>query len=133
MAEVRVSRSSRPRWPREAVTFKGRLVKDGDDAFLRGRIGGGLACTCARCLEPARLPLDLTMNVTFVARTGDDADADADDDDDDENVATYDGDEIDVGAQIATRSCWRWPINPLCARAAPGCARSAAATATFSL
>jgi len=102
------------------VTFKGRLVKDGDDAFLRGRIGGGLACTCARCLEPARLPLDLTMNVTFVARTGDDADADADDDDDDEKRRHLRRRRDRRGGQIRDQILLAMPINPLCRESCAG-------------
>jgi len=59
------------------------------------------------------------MNIAFVARTGD-GDDDAEDEDEDENVATYDGDEIDVGAQIRDLILLAMPINPLCRESCAG-------------
>jgi uncharacterized protein len=103
------------------LTFRGRLSRDGegDDAFLRGNIRGALTCACARCLEPARLPLDLPVNIAFVARAQE-KDQDDEDEDEDVDVAPFDGDEIDVGPQIREQILLAVPINPLCRETCAG-------------
>lgn len=102
------------------LTFRGRLSRVEDDVFLRGAIRGALACTCARCLEPAKLPLDLPVNVTFVAREEASADADEEDEDEDVDVAPFDGDEVDIGPQLREHIILAMPINPLCRESCAG-------------
>jgi uncharacterized protein len=53
----------------EGVRFVGRLERSGDDFLLRGRLTGGLLTSCARCLEPASLPLAVEVSVMYVERS----------------------------------------------------------------
>src|SRR5882724_3766463 len=80
----------------QGLTMRGVLEKSGDDVLLRGDLRGTLDTSCARCLEPARVALDIPLTVTFVEK-GDDDDDDGDDEDD---VVFIDADEIDLGAEL---------------------------------
>ena len=101
------------------LTLRGRLEKTGDDYLLRADLRGQMEATCARCLESARLALDLPLVVTFVsADDGDDEDDDADPD-----VVTFAGGEIDVGDEVRDEILLAIPINPLCQDACLGLCR----------
>jgi len=91
------------------LTLRGRLDKTGDDYLLRADLRGQMETTCARCLEPARLALQLPLAVTFVSADADDAD-----DDEDPDVVTFQGGEIDVGDEVRDEILLAIPINPLC-------------------
>ena len=98
------------------LTFKGRLQRSGDDVFLNGSLTGGLECACSRCLEAARLSLQLPVHVTFVPGSDDD-----DDDDDDRapgkdagGVMHFDGDQIDLTPELREQILLAIPISPLC-------------------
>jgi uncharacterized protein len=104
---------------REGLTFRGHLSRQGDDAFLRGTLSGVLDCTCARCLEPARLPLRIPVAVSFVSKEEGDA-GDDDEDDDDLDVAHFDGDEINIGPQLREQLLLTMPINPVCRETCAG-------------
>jgi len=94
----------------QGLTMRGVLEKSGDDVLLRGDLRGTLDTSCARCLEPARVALDIPLTVTFVEK-GDDDDDDGDDEDD---VVFIDADEIDLGAELRDEILLAMPINPLC-------------------
>lgn len=87
------------------------LEKSGDDVLLRGELRGALETACSRCLEGARVELDLPLTVSFVEKG---ADADDDEDDDDGDVVYFDGGEIDLGAELRDEILLFMPINPLC-------------------
>jgi uncharacterized protein len=91
--------------------LRGVLEKSGDDVLLRGELRGGLETSCSRCLEGARVELDLPLTVSFVEKGADD-DEDADDDDGD--VVYFDGGTIDLGAELRDEILLFMPINPLC-------------------
>lgn len=101
---------------REGLTFRGHLSRQGDDAFLRGTLSGVLDCSCARCLEPARLPVRLPIQVTFVASSEDDED----EEDEDLDVAHFDGDEINIGPELREQIILNMPINPACRETCAG-------------
>ena len=107
------------------VRLRGQLLCSGDDVFLRGTLRGSLATTCARCLEPARVPLHVPMTVTFVAR-GRHANDDDEDEErgggDDENVDTvsFDGVEVDLGTQVKDEILLAFPITPRCRETCAG-------------
>jgi uncharacterized protein len=90
------------------LALRGRLEKTGDDYLLRADLRGEMDTTCARCLEPARLTLDLPLAVTFVPGDADDAD------DEDPDVVMFQGGEIDVGDEVRDEILLAIPINPLC-------------------
>ena len=97
------------------LALRGRIDKTGDDFLLRADLRGEMETSCARCLEPARVALDLPLAVTFVS--ADDADAD---DDEDPDLVTFQGGEIDVGDEIRDEILLAIPINPLCKEACLG-------------
>jgi uncharacterized protein len=96
----------------DGLTLRGVLERSGDDVLLRGDLRGTLDTSCSRCLEPARVAIDIPLTVTFVERgaVGDD-DVEADDDDD---IVFFEGGEIDLGAELRDEILLAMPINPLC-------------------
>ena len=97
------------------LTFRGRLQRSGDDVFLNGSLTGALECVCSRCLEAARVSLQLPVHVTFVPRGADD---DEDDEGDaggkDDGVMPFDGDQIDLAPELREQILLAIPISPLC-------------------
>jgi uncharacterized metal-binding protein YceD (DUF177 family) len=98
------------------LALRGTLEKSGDDFLLRGDLSGALETPCARCLETARITLDVPLAVTFVER----GDAGADDEDDDGDVVFFEGGEIDLGEELHDEILLAIPINPLCDDACRG-------------
>jgi uncharacterized protein len=90
--------------------FRGRISTSGTDYLLRGDLTGGLEMPCARCLEPARVPIETPVLVTFVSNDANDADLD----DDDPDVVVFAGAEIDVGEEIRDELLLSIPVSPLC-------------------
>jgi uncharacterized protein len=98
------------------LALTGRIMKAGEDYLLRGELAGVLETPCARCLEPARVALNVPLAVTFVQ-----ADAvDDDSDDDDPGVIRFAGNEIDVSDEVRDEIVLALPINPLCAESCRG-------------
>ena len=87
----------------------------GDDYLLRAKLQGDIETTCARCLEPAQVAVNVPLAVTFVSteanKTGDDEDPD---------VIAFLGNEIDVGDEIRDEILLACPINPLCKESCRG-------------
>lgn len=96
----------------EGLAFRGVLEKSGDDVLLRGDLRGALEMPCSRCLEPARVPVDLPLTVTFVEKGGA-GDRDVEDDDDDD-IVFFDGGEINLGTELRDEILLTTPLNPLC-------------------
>lgn len=97
------------------LALDGRIEKTGEDYLLRARLRGELEATCARCLEPARVPVDVPLAVTFVS-----SEADKTGDDEDPDVVGFLGNEIDVGDEVRDEILLAMPINPLCQEACRG-------------
>ena len=100
------------------VLMHGVLEKSGDDVLLRGELRGVLETPCSRCLEAARIQLDIPLTISFVEK-GADGDAD-EDDDDDGDVVYFEGGEIDLGAELRDEILLAMPINPLCQEGCQG-------------
>src|SRR4029078_3128640 len=83
------------------VKLRGVLEKSGDDVLLRGELRGVLETQCSRCLDSARVDLDIPLTVSFVEKG---ADGDADEDYDDGDVVYFEGGGIDVGAGLRARN-----------------------------
>jgi uncharacterized protein len=101
---------------REGLTFRGHLSRQGDDAFLRGTLSGAFECSCARCLEAAKVPVRIPVQVSFVSSS----DEDDDEAQDDIDVAHFDGDEINIGPELREQILLNMPINPVCREACAG-------------
>lgn len=100
----------------EGIKVLGRIETSGDAYLLRGAIRGPLVAQCARCLEPARLDLDLPLAFAYEERDEDDND---EDDQDDRDVAWFSGGIIDLTDEIRDEILLALPIGPLCR---PDCA-----------
>jgi len=48
------------------VTFKGTLARRGDRFLLKGRLTATLQLSCGRCLAPFPLPVDTTVDLTYI-------------------------------------------------------------------
>jgi uncharacterized protein len=48
------------------VTFVGTLARSGDRCRLKGRITATLQLSCGRCLAPFPLPLNTTVDLTYI-------------------------------------------------------------------
>jgi uncharacterized metal-binding protein YceD (DUF177 family) len=94
------------------LKLRGQIGRSGDDYLLRADLRGQLETTCARCLEPARISLDLPMVVTFIP-----AEADKSEDPD---VVLFAGGEIDLSNEVRDEIALAVPINPVCDEACRG-------------
>jgi uncharacterized protein len=95
----------------EGVHLNGRIEQTGEEYLLRGSLKGSIVTTCARCLEPATLTLDVPVVVTY-AEMEDQADEEEDAEDQD-ILPVVDG-VIDVGAEIRDELLLALPMRPLC-------------------
>jgi uncharacterized protein len=101
----------------EGIALTGRLERSGDSYLLRGELKGALETPCARCLEPAQVPVDVPITVSFVEK--DEDEEDEEDDGDDGDILTFTGGEIDLGPELRDEILLALPIGPLCR---PDCA-----------
>jgi uncharacterized protein len=99
----------------KGLALRGRLEKIGEDYLLRASLQGQVETTCARCLEPAQVALNVPLVVTFVS-----AEANKTGDDEDPDVIGFLGNEIDVGDEIRDEILLALPINPLCKESCRG-------------
>jgi uncharacterized protein len=103
----------------KGLSFKGRIEPTGDDYLLRGKLTGGLLVPCARCLEPAKLPLDVEVSVVYVDRDGQDTD-DSDDDAIDEetldapDVLGFKDGVVDLQGELRDEILLAVPVSVLC-------------------
>jgi uncharacterized protein len=96
------------------LSLRGRLSKNGDDYLLVGHIGGVLETACARCLETARLPVDIDLAATYVP-------ADEDEElDDDSDVIGFAGGEIDLSGEVRDEILLAIPLQTLCRESCKG-------------
>jgi uncharacterized protein len=99
------------------ITLVGRLEPSGSSYLLRGDLRGALVTSCARCLEPALVPVDVPVTVSYVdSDDGDEGQTDADEDGD---LRTFGGGQIDLGPEIRDEILLAVPMGPLCR---PDCA-----------
>lgn len=100
----------------KGLTVRGQLLESEGQVFLRGKLQGALESSCSRCLEEARLSVDVPLAVTFLPRAQDEgSDRDkGEDQEEDVDVATYDGDVIDLTPEIRDQLLLALPITPVC-------------------
>jgi uncharacterized metal-binding protein YceD (DUF177 family) len=92
--------------------FRGRIEVTADDYLLRGKLNGGLLVPCARCLEPAKLPLDVDVSVVYVEH--EDNKAEDDDDIDAPDVLTFEDGTIDLSPELRDEILLAVPVSVLC-------------------
>jgi len=96
------------------LRFDGHIDRSGSDFLLRGRLAGGLSTVCARCLEPATLPIDVEVSVMY---TEHDEGAEADDDDEDleaPDVIRFSEGIIDLSGELREEILLALPVRVLC-------------------
>lgn len=95
------------------LRLRGVLQRSGPskdaDLLLRADLRGAVQTPCSRCLEPARVTLDIPLTVTFVAREPGDPE-----EGDDPDVVYYDGAEIDIAPEVRDEILLGVPLSPLC-------------------
>jgi uncharacterized protein len=96
------------------LSLRGALTCSGDDYLLRADLRGVLEMACGRCLEPARLPIDVPMMMTFVS--GDDADGE----DQGPDVVVFPGGEIDISDEVRDEIVLAIPLGPVCSETCRG-------------
>jgi DUF177 domain-containing protein len=97
------------------LNLTGRITKAGDDYLFRADLRGALETPCARCLEAARVPLEIPLAVTFVS--ADELDTD---DDEDTDIIPFTGGEIDISDEVRDEIVLALPMNPLCTETCRG-------------
>lgn len=124
-----------------------RLSKSGNDVVLRGTLTAELVVPCARCLEPARVPIHETLSTLFVPERvlktenapGDHGRArDRDDDHEHEHegvasapdVVPYDGETVVLDGLVRDEMLLALPIVPLCSESCTGIRLEASAPST---
>jgi uncharacterized protein len=95
----------------EGIRLTGRLVPTGDEYLLRGSLRGKLIAQCARCLEPAKLVVDLPLTLTFSEA---DDPSDHQEEESDEDIIYFQGGIIDLGVEIRDELLLSLPMGPLC-------------------
>jgi uncharacterized protein len=106
------------------VGFSGRIEPSGSDYLLRGSLSGGFVTACARCLEPATLPLDVEISVVYVEDQGGGGGGGGktkgkDDDEDEEgvdapDVIRFSDGLIDLGSELREEILLALPVSVLC-------------------
>jgi len=96
------------------VRLEGRLERAGDGYLLRGTLRGQLTVPCARCLEPAPVPVEAPVAVTFIEHLGQ---GEVEEEQDD--VVMFQHGVIDVGRPIRDEILLAVPMTPTCR---PDCA-----------
>jgi uncharacterized protein len=91
--------------------LRGSITVMGDDYLLRSDLRGDLDTACARCLEPARVHIDVPIVLTYVPAGTEDVD---EEDEDEAGVVTFTGNDIDLSDQIRDELVLAVPFNPLC-------------------
>jgi uncharacterized protein len=107
------------------VRLEGRLEPAGEGYLLRGTLRGELTAPCARCLEPAVVPIESIMTVSF---TETDEKAEAEDPDDEDDVVAFQRGVIDLSLPIRDEILLAVPMTaicrPDCAGICPVCGRN---------
>ncbi len=111
----------------EPVHLDLNVKKDGSRVEFRGHLTASLEVACSRCLESFRVPVDATIDLTFLPSTDPAATAPPkrtspkdDEDDGDEvkdsdlGVSFYTGDEIDLEQVMREQFYLALPMKPLC-------------------
>ena len=100
---------------RKSLGFKGRIECTADDYLLRGKLNGGVLVPCARCLEAARLPLDVDVSVVYVEHD-DRGDSGEDDVDslDAPDVLSFEDGTIDLSPELRDEIMLAVPVSVLC-------------------
>jgi uncharacterized protein len=101
-----------------------RLSKSGTDVVVRGTLQALLFVPCARCLEPARIPVKEAISALVVPATAMRESSGAGDDDDlspeQADLIPYDGETVVLDELVRDELLLGIPMIPLCSEGCPG-------------
>ncbi len=109
-----------------------RLSKSGNDVVLRGTLTAELVVPCARCLEPARVPIHETLSALFVparalSGAGDHGRGREREDEHEQegaasapDVVPFDGETVVLDGLVRDEMLLALPIVPLCSESCAG-------------
>ncbi len=95
------------------LTLQGSLIRAGDDVLLRGALKGGIVTACARCLDPATVPYDVPIMVSFVELKRGADEPEPDDSKDTERIG-FSGGVIDLTVELRDEILLAMPVRALC-------------------
>ncbi len=85
------------------------LTRSGDDVYVRGRVTATVGMSCALCLVPTRVELDVPVKMVYVR-----------DPLDEEDVGQHNGEIIDLVPMVREQLILNVPISPRCSTACKG-------------
>jgi uncharacterized protein len=98
----------------EDLHVEAEIYKEGTDVYFEGTISGCVTCTCPRCVDEFRWPLNRDFRFLIVkAPTGQDFD-------DDLGLDHYEGDELDLGRLAREQALLALDDGALCSEACRG-------------
>ena len=107
------------------VRLEGRLEPAGEGYLLRGTLRGELTVPCARCLEPAPVPIESEMTVSFVER---DEAVNAEGEDAEDDTVSFQNGVVDLSLPIRDEILLAVPMTatcrPDCVGICPVCGRN---------
>jgi uncharacterized protein len=101
-----------------------RLSKSGTDVVIRGTLEAALTVPCARCLQPAGIPIRSSLGALAVPATAMREQSGAQEDDDlspeQADLIPYDGETLVLDELVRDELLLGVPMIPLCSEACPG-------------
>jgi len=101
----------------KGLYFKGSLESVGEGYLLRGNLRGWVTGQCARCLEDAGIPIDLSLVFNFVEELPEEDEEE--DGDEDERVLIENG-VVDIGPTLRDELLIALPMSPICSETCLG-------------
>jgi uncharacterized protein len=99
-----------------------RLSKSGNDVVVHGKLRAELKVPCARCLEPATIPIDADLSALAVLgdRPAEDEEDDHEISEQEADIIPYDGETVVLDDLVRDELLLGIPMIPLCSEACPG-------------
>ncbi len=102
------------------VRLVAEIHKDHTRFRLVGTVTGELELDCSRCLEPYRLPVNMSFDHRYLPQSEAGADKDVEVEDDDMDTSYYRDEQIDLGELVREQFYLALPMKPLCAEDCKG-------------
>ena len=104
----------------EPVSVEGRIRRKGDEAELRGKLRTKIAVPCGRCLKSVELPIDVEFAERFTPAVSWKDEEQHELSEDDLNLATFDGEAIELDDLVREEIILALPGHVLCDEACKG-------------
>lgn len=101
----------------EGLLFQGRLEAVGEEFLLRGVLHGVVIGQCARCLEEAKVPVEVTLTSTFTEEIPEDDQEDLAEGDD---LVLIENGIVDISPILRDELLLALPMSPICSETCKG-------------